>query len=100
MDNKLVALYVQRGRLQERIRLQREEVVNALIPLRTTLNRADQARTLAHQAQVWVAQHPGLVAAAVVALVLWRPRVVWRTASWAYGLWLQWRRIRNWILAA
>ena len=53
MDDRLIELYVQRGRLRERIQAQRAQVAQALVPVRTTLDRTDQVRALARQAQAW-----------------------------------------------
>lgn len=100
MDDRLIELYVERGRLQERIRQQRSQVAQTLVPVRATLDRADQVRALARQAQAWVAAHPAIVTAVAVTVLVWRPRAVFSTLRWGYSLWRQWKRLRNWAQAA
>lgn len=100
MDDRLIELYVQRGRLQERVRQQRGQVAQALAPIRTTLERTDQARALARQAHAWALAHPALVATAAVTLLVWRPRAMFGVLRWGYTLWQQWQRLRAWTHAA
>lgn len=86
MDQRLIDLYVQRGRLRERIASQRGQLADSLQPLGTALQTVDRGRALAHKAQVWLTAHPGLVTAAVVTLLIWQPRAVLRTARRAFSL--------------
>lgn len=100
MDDRLIELYVQRGRLRERIGVQRGQLARELAPLGSALQTVDRARTLLRQAQVWLSAHPAVVTAVVVALVVWRPRAVFRSLRWGYSAWRRWAGLRQWVNAA
>lgn len=97
MDAKLVDLYVQRGRLRERIGAQRVKLTQELAPLGDALRTVDRARALLHQTRQWMTANPGVVAAAGVALVIWRPRTLLRYARWGFFAWRNWSRWRDWL---
>lgn len=97
MDPRLIELYVQRGRLRERIGSQRSQVARDLAPLGRALVGVDRARAGWHQAQRWVVAHPVAVTAAMVALLVWQPRRVFSAARWGYVSWQQWVRVRQWL---
>lgn len=97
MDAKLVELYVKRGRLRERIGTQRVQLTLELAPLGNALRTVDRTRALLHQARLWMFANPGVVAAVGVALVIWRPRTVWRSARYGFGVWRNWSRWRGWL---
>lgn len=95
MNERLVAVYVQRGRLRERIQSQRARLAHDVQPLAHGLARAEQLQRQAQRAGEWVRAHGAWVAAAGVALAVWRPRVVWRGMRWAVAAWRQWRKMRR-----
>ena len=95
MDAKLVELYVQRGRLRERIAAQRGQLARELAPLHDALDKVDRTRALLHYARQWIFANPGIVAAVGVALVIWRPRTLLRTARLGFFAWRNWRRWRD-----
>lgn len=97
MDAKLVELYVKRGRLHERIGAQRVQLTHELAPLGTALRTVDRTRALLDRAKLWMSEHPGVVALAGVALVIWRPRTLLRTARFGFGVWRNWSRWRDWL---
>jgi hypothetical protein len=99
MDDRLIELYVQRGRLRERIAVQRGQLARDLAPLGSALQTVDRARALVRQAQVWLSTHPAVVTAVVVALVVWRPRAVFRALRWGYAAWRRWAGLRRWAAA-
>ena len=99
MDAHLVELYIERGRLRERISMQRGQLARELAPLGNALHSVDHARTLLHQARLWMTANPGIVAAVAVAVVVWRPRTVLRTARWGLSAWRSWDRWRGWVRA-
>ena len=99
MDQRLIELYVQRGRLRERIGVQRGEFARELAPLGSALNTVDRANAFLHQARLWCAANPGIVAALAVVLVVWRPRAVLRTVRWGLSTWRLWGRWRDWARA-
>lgn len=97
MNERLIDLYVQRGRLRERIGAQRSQLARELAPLGSALQTVDRTRALLHQAQVWLAAHPAVVTAAVVAVLMWRPRAVFRSVRWGFLTWRRWGRLRDWM---
>ncbi len=99
MDDRLIELYVQRGRLRERINAQRGQLARELAPVSGALQLVDRSRALVHQAQRWLAANPTVIAAVVVALVVWRPRAVLRAARWGFSTWRSWSRLRGWLQA-
>jgi len=98
MDQRLIDLYVQRGRLRERIGVQRGELAQALAPVGSALQAVDRGALLLRQARAWAAAHPTLVTAVIVAVSIWQPRAVWRVARRGFSLWRNWSRIREWAL--
>ncbi len=97
MDQRLIDLYVQRGRLRERISAQRARVHSDVAPLSRALHRVDHARALWIQARNWAQAHPVLVTAAVVTVVVWRPRPVFQLLRWGFASWGHWSRMRQWL---
>lgn len=97
MDPRLIELYVQRGRLRERIGSQRGQVARDVAPLGRALDGVDRARVCWQHTQRWVAAHPVTVTAGVVALLVWQPRRVLRAVRWGYASWQQWVRVRQWV---
>lgn len=97
MDARLTELYVQRGRLRERIGTQRGQLAKELAPLRNALGLADRTSALLRQAQQWMSAHPAVVTGLAVALVVWRPRAVLRSLRWSYSLWRKWTWSRAWL---
>lgn len=97
MDPRQIELYVQRGRLRERISVQRGQLAHELAPFSGALQAIDRTQAQVHQAKVWLATHPAIVAAAVVALLVWRPRSVLGVARWGYSAWRTWARLKQWF---
>ena len=95
MDDRLIELYVQRGRLRERISAQRELVARELAPLATALSVADQGLAWFHRAKAYVQAHPGVAAAVVAAVLVWRPRWVLLALRWGFVGWRGWRAWRD-----
>ena len=97
MDARLVELYVRRGQLRERIRVQREQLPHTLAPLANALHNVDRTRALLQLARAWMLNNPGLVATVAVAVLVWRPRAVLRTLGRGLSVWRNWGRWRDWI---
>lgn len=97
MDERQIELYVQRGRLRERISVQRRQLARELAPLSNALQTVDRTHEKFRQAQVWLARHPAIVAAAGVALLVWRPRSAFRAVRWSYSGWRRWVRLKQWF---
>mgnify|MGYP000234513830 CR=1 FL=1 len=97
MDARLVELYIERGRLRERIGAQRAQLAQELKPLGEALDAVDRARALLHRAGLWMVANPGIVAAVGVAVLVWRPRAVLRTAGKGLYVWRNWKQWRDWV---
>jgi hypothetical protein len=96
MDARRTDLYVQRGRLRERISVQRAQLGRELAPISSALQAVDRARAQIGQAQVWLVAHPAIVTATLVALLVWRPRAIFSAARWGYSAWRNWTRLKQW----
>lgn len=92
-------LHVQRGRLLERIALQRAVLADDVYPLAATLDTADRAVAGARAVIAYLKARPVLVGVAVAALVVLRGRRVVKLARRGFFLWKAWRSIRDNLLA-
>lgn len=99
MDDRLIELYVQRGRLRERIGVQRVHLARELAPLVSALHLVDRSRTVLHSARQWLTAYPAVVSVLVVAVLVWRPRAVFRSLRWSFSAWRAWNRLRRWMHA-
>lgn len=97
MDARLIELYVERGRLRERIGIQRAQLARELEPVVQAMHAMDRTRSRLHLVGQWMAAHPGIVAAVSVAVLVWRPRAVLKTAGKGVYLWRNWARWRDWL---
>lgn len=97
MDDRLIELYMARGRLRERIAVQRTQLARELAPLGGALRLVDRSRAALHHAGQWLTAHPGVVSVVVVAVLVWRPRAVFRSLRWGYSMWRSWTRLREWM---
>ncbi len=89
MSSRRVELALARERLRVRSSVLRGEVVQQSRALTPLLSAADKGR----DAVYWARTHPEWVAAAVVVLVVLRPRFVWR---WGMRSWSLWQITRRW----
>lgn len=97
MDDRLIELYVQRGRLRERIGAQRTQLAYELAPLSGALQLIDRSIAVLRQAGQWMVTHPVVLSALVASVLVWRPRVVFRSLRWGYAGWRSWTRVRDWM---
>jgi glutathione S-transferase len=97
MDARQIELYVQRGRLRERISVQRGQLAREVEPLSSALQTVDRTHEQLRLARAWLVTHPTIVTAAVVALLVWRPRSVLNVARWGYSAWRSWARLKQWF---
>lgn len=97
MDARQIELYVQRGRLRERISVERRQLARELAPLSSALQTVDRTHAQVRYARAWLVAHPAIVAVAVVTLLVWRPRSVLNAARWGYSAWRSWARLKQWF---
>lgn len=97
MNARQIKLYTQRGQLRERIRHQREQLGQEMAPIRLALGTVDATYLQLQRAQVWLQKNPLLVSAAVVTLLVWRPRATIKAARRAFSLWRSWGQWKLWL---
>lgn len=96
MNQALIDLAVQRGRLMERSTIQRQELQRLLLPVDRALQATDRAVNSLRKGADYLGRHPGVVAAAaMVLLVVIRPRGVWRWGMRGFFVWRGWRKLRG-----
>lgn len=83
MSPELIALAEKRGALKARIAMQRDALGQHAWPVETVLGLADRGL----EGVDWLKRHPQVLVAAAVALVVARPKRVWRLATRGFVLW-------------
>lgn len=91
MTSRLLELAVKRGRLQERIAMQRLELSQHAVPLANALAVGDSVV----DGVGWLKRHPAVVVAAAAAIVVAKPRKAWRWARRGLIAWRGWRAVRS-----
>jgi hypothetical protein len=91
MNARALELASRRGALRERIEVQRAALAVHTVGLSTACARGDAVL----RGVDWLKQHPLAVGAAVLVVVLARPRRAWRWGGRALFLWRGWRSVRN-----
>lgn len=97
MNDRLIELYTQRGRLRERIAVQRGALARDLRPLCHGLHAADRLGQGVDGTMRWVAQHPLRLVAALGVLALWRPAWAARLLRTGWQAARTWSRVRGWF---
>ena len=97
MNQELIDLAIERGRLIERISNQRQLLGQQLQPLGAGLATADRAIASVRQGCAYVKQHPEMVTIGVAVLVVLQPRRVWRWSQRVFFVWRTWRMLRKQI---
>jgi len=95
VNQKLIDLAVERGRLLERISSQRQLLAQQLQPLGEAMGTADRVVAGARDCGDYLKRHPELVATSVAVLVILRPSRVWRWARRGIVAWRTWRMLRR-----
>lgn len=91
MNQELIDLAIERGRLIERISSQRQLLGQQLQPIGDTLHATDRVVATVRSGCLYVRQHPHVVTAAVAVLVVLHPRRVWRWTTRGLFVWRTWR---------
>ncbi len=93
MQERLIELHQQRGRLIERITTQRQTLARELAPMGRMFDLGWRIRRAVDDGKAFVRQHPAALVAVVAALVLLKPRVVWRWGRRGLLAWRAWRNV-------
>jgi hypothetical protein len=91
----LTEVYVQRGRLLERIALQRAVLGQELEPVEQALAKADQVVAGVNAGIGYIKQHPALAALGAAVLFALQGRRVLRLAQRGFFLWKAWQSLRE-----
>ena len=94
MQQRLIELQLQRGRLLERIALQRADLAQAGAPVAHALRFGDRLLGWIDQGKRFSLEHPVAVGAAVVVLVILRPAGMLRWSRRGFTLWRTWTALR------
>ncbi len=95
MNKQLLALYLERGRLQERITQQRLSLVTQWMPLQKASATANSVMTVGQGGFGFLRKHSWLVVMAVAAFVVLRPKGSWWLVQRGWMLWRGWRMVRG-----
>jgi hypothetical protein len=95
MQQRLIELQLQRGRLLERIANQRHVLAVQTRPVTRALHVGDRMSSFADQCKLFALQHPLAVAAAVGAVVFLRPTGVLRWTRRGFFAWRTWASVRT-----
>ena len=95
MQQRLIELQQQRGRLLERIANQRALLVTQTQPITRVLQFGDRVGEVAAQCKRTALEHPVAVAVVVGAVVLLRPRTVYRWARRGFFAWRSWGAVSS-----
>jgi len=90
---RAVPLQQRQQQLLQRSAELRGDVAQAWLRLQAPLGIADQV----HAGWLWLRRHPELPLAGMLALVVLRPRRVWRWGGRLWWLWRRWRRVQRWL---
>ena len=94
----LTDVYVQRGRLLERIALQRVVLIDDMHPVHAALNTTDRVLGYVNAGVAYVKRHPGITALGVAVLFAVKGRRIFRLAKRGFFVWQAWRTLRERVL--
>jgi hypothetical protein len=94
----LTEVHVQRGRLLERIALQRAVLSQELEPVHAVLEATDRVVAGVNAGVAYVKRHPGVTALAVAVLFALKGRRVLRLARRGFFVWKAWQALRERVL--
>ena len=95
MQDKLIELHLQRGRLLERIAAQRQVLLQQMAPLQGALDVSDRTTRVVQDAKAFVQNHPLGVALTIAAVILFKPRTVLRWTQRGLFVWRTWRGLHT-----
>lgn len=95
MNQRSIEIAVQRGRLIERIAVQRAALGMQLKPVSHALGIVDRVVVATRAGASYVRQHPAIVGGLAALLAVIRPRRAWRWGRRGFVAWRSWRAIRE-----
>ena len=95
MQQRLIELQLQRGRLLERIAHQRDALGQQTEPVVRVLQLGDRVSDIADQCKRTVIENPLTTAAVLGAILLLRPRRVMRWTQRGFFAWRSWNTLRS-----
>jgi hypothetical protein len=95
MNKRVIDINLRRGRLLERISMQRARLVAEIQPVCHALHTVDRAAALVRTGSDYLKRHPGQVAIAVGLLAIIKPRILWRWARRGFVAWRTWRSVNT-----
>ncbi len=95
MQQRLIELQLQRGRLLERIAHQRNTLGQQTEPVVRVLHLGDRVAGIASECKRTVIANPLTTAAVLGAVLLLRPRRVLRWAQRGFFAWRSWKTLRS-----
>lgn len=91
MNRQLNEIHLRRGRLLERIAVQRADLGRAMHPVRASLSGIDRVVGRFRSISDYVKRHPSIAALAVAGLFAVRTEYAWRWTKRAFFAWRAWR---------
>ena len=96
MQRQIAELHVRRGRLLERVALQRAVLADQCYPVHAALDRTDRFLGGVQAVVHYLRTHPLVSAgAAFAALYVVKPARAWRWSARAFSAWQTWRVLRE-----
>ncbi len=95
MQQRLIELQQQRGRLLERIAHQRNALGQQTEPVVRVLHLGDRVADMARECKRTIIENPLTTAAVVGAVVVMRPRALLRWAQRGFLAWRSWNTVRS-----
>ncbi len=95
MQQRLIELQLQRGRLLERIAHQRERLGEQTEPVTRVLQLGDRVSDIASQCKRTAIENPLTMAALAGLVLVIRPRAVMRWAQRGFVAWRSWNALRS-----
>ncbi|WP_300449184.1 YqjK-like family protein [Accumulibacter sp.] len=95
MKQEEIDLAVRRGRLLERISMQRGTLGQQLQPVGDALRTVDRGLAGVRRGRDYLGQHPEIVVAGAAALVVLQPKRLWRWTRRGFFFWRTWRLLRR-----
>lgn len=95
MQQRLIELQLQRGRLLERIAQQRDTLAQQTAPVSRVLHIGDRVADIVRDCKRTVIQNPLTTAAVLGAVVVMGPRRVLRWSQRGFLAWRSWNTVRS-----